>query len=178
MTADSLLKIFYSNLQLGADWQNLDEISWMISEDMILVTSLPPIKHQKFIRTLNKIKNSNTKLIRTGESISHMALKSEAANFLKEQFHLSDQDIRYEYPLVGFEVDVIDKNLNFPIECGDTSAIKLEKYLALPNTKKFFILPYPHFKDLTIYQFVSSPKFFEYLDFKHKHLNEKNAKLR
>ena len=31
-------------------------------------------------------------------------------------------------------VDVIDKDLHFPVECGDANALKLEKYLTLLTT--------------------------------------------
>lgn len=52
---------------------------------------------------------------------------------------------------------------------GDTNALKLEKYLTLPATKKMFILPYSHLEDV---------KVFEYIKHKQNSLNQKNAKLR
>ena len=75
-------------------------------------------------------------------------------------------------------VDVIDKDLHFPTECGDTNALKLEKYLALPTTKKMLVLPYPHTEDVKVFEFCANPKFFEYIKHKHEFLNQKNAKLR
>lgn len=70
--------------------------------------------------------------MKNGESFNHLALKSFATDYLTETFGVLKGDVRYEYPLNGFEVDVIDKSLYFPVECGDTNALKLEKYLILP----------------------------------------------
>lgn len=178
MNADQLLKIFYSNWTSSADWQNLDEIAWMISEDMISVNPIPLLSYNSFKKKLKLAKSPKSKLIKTGESIAHMALKLTGADFLINNLKIKPENIFFEYPLSGFEVDLIDSNLNFPVECGDTSAIKLEKYLSLDKTEQFFIIPYPHLKDLLIYSFTAKAKFFEYNSFKKDYLNKKNAKLR
>ena len=107
-----------------------------------------------------------------------MALKLSGQQFLHQNLKIPESNILFEYPLIGFEVDVIDRNLNYPIECGDTSAIKLEKYLYLPSTKKFFVIPYPHLTNLLIYEFIACPAFFEYIKFKNQYSNQKNAKFR
>lgn len=59
---------------------------------------------------------------------------------------------------------------------GDTNALKLEKFLALPTTKKMFVLSYPHSGDVKVFVFVTNPRFFEYIEHKQSFLNQKNAK--
>lgn len=80
--------------------------------------------------------------------------------------------------MIGFEVDVIDKGLRFPVECGDTNALKLEKYLALISTEKMLILPYPHSAGVKVFEFCANPRFFEYIKHKEIFLNEQRLKYR
>lgn len=113
--------------------------------------------------------------LRNGESDGHLALKSFARDFLINCCGILEDDIKYEHPLIGLEVDVIDKGLHFPTECGGTNALKLEKYLSLPATKKMLLLPYPYSEDIKVFQFEAKPRFLEYIKHKHTYLNQKNA---
>lgn len=73
-------------------------------------------------------------------------------------------------PFMGFEVDVIDRSLTTPVECGDTNALKLEKYLSKDTVERFIVLPYPASDSGSLYNFTFTtlPRFQEYLDFKQK----------
>lgn len=178
MTSDDFVKIFYSNFTPNIDWANIDEITWMYQQGLIRLFSKIIADHHQFEERLNQAINSKEASLIEGESLTHLVLKMFAADYLVDIFGVPGVDIKYEHPLVGFEVDVIDKNLCFPIECGDTNALKLEKFLYLPATRKFLVLPYPHLKDLKIFEFQANPKFFEYIKHKQTFLNQRNAKFR
>lgn len=187
MTVYDFVKIFYSNYTPNIDWDNINEITWMYQEGLFTVSSQVISSDDEFIKRIDFVLDPKNGFMRSGESDSHMALKSFAKDYLISQCGVTENEILYEYPLIGFEVDVIDKDLHFPTECGDTNALKLEKFLALPTTKKMFILPYPHSEDLHIFEFVANPRFFEYIKYKQSlrlknlkqnFLNQKNAKLR
>lgn len=178
MTSDDFVKIFYSNFSLSIDWANIDEIAWMYQEGLFVVSSRVITSNDKFLKRIDFVLDPKNGFMRSGESDSHMALKSFAKDYLISQCGVPENEILYEYPLIGFEVDVIDKDLRFPAECGDTNVLKLEKFLALPTTKKMFILPYPHSEDLHIFEFVANPRFLEYIKHKQSFLNQKNAKFR
>lgn len=177
MTSEDFVKIFYSNFSPNIDWANIDEISWMYQEGLFNVSNKVVASQDEFIQRIDFVLDPSNGYMRNGESDGHLALKSFAKDFLIQYYSISDEDVRYEYPLIGFEVDVIDKDLRFPVECGDTNALKLEKYLALSTTDKMLILPYPH-SDVQIFQFQAKPRFFEYIKHKQNFLNRKNAKLR
>lgn len=178
MTSEDFLKIFYSNFSPNIDWANIDEITWMYQEDLFNVSSEVVASQDEFIKKIDFVLDPRNGYLRNGESNGHLALKSFARDFLTRSCGIPEEDIRYEYPLVGFEVDVIDKDLRFPTECGDTNALKLEKYLALPATDSMFILPYPHSAPVRVFQFEANPRFFEYIKHKQEFMNRKNAKLR
>ena len=178
MTNDDFAKIFYSNFSQYADWENINEINWMYQQGLFTISSKIIASSDEFLKRIDFILDPNNRLIRSGESNQHLALKSLAKEYLIKYCNVVEKDLRDEYPLIGFEVDIIDKDLHFPMECGDTNALKLEKYLALPVTKKMLVLPYPHLKDLKIFEFIANPKFFEYIKHKQNFLNQKNAKLR
>lgn len=171
MTAEDFVRIFYSNSPRAIDWQNIDEITWMYQEGLITVEVETISSHDDFIQKIDFVLEPTNGLIRNGESAGHMALKSLAADFLQSKWHV--KDIHYEYNLIGFEVDVIDADLHFPCECGDTNAIKLEKYFEIPTTTVFTILPYAHEQDIKAYLFQVTPRFFEYLLFKQKQYSKK-----
>lgn len=149
----------------------------MYAQKMFVVELAIAANNDLFQKTLNSVERGGI-LIKTGESLLHMALKSIATDYLIKSCGLKRDYISYEYPLIGFEVDLIDKNLFYPSECGDTNAQKLEKFLALPTTKIFFIFPYPHTGDVKVYQFIALPLFFEYLEHKNSFLNNQRAKWR
>ncbi|MDP3973823.1 MAG: hypothetical protein Q8P92_03240 [Candidatus Daviesbacteria bacterium] len=178
MTSEDFVRIFYSNFSPGIDWANIDEIAWMFEEGLFGLNSQAIATNDQFLERVDLVVNPKYGLIKNGESFEHMALKSLAKDYLVEYFDIAENKIKMEYPLIGFEVDVIDEDLCFPTECGDTSALKLEKYLSLSNTKKMLILPYPHSEDIKVFEFVANPRFFEYINHKHQFLNQKNAKLR
>lgn len=178
MTSEDFVKIFCSNFALNIDWANIDEIAWMNQQGLIRLSSKIVAKHSEFEKRLKQATDSKEASLIEGESLTHLVLKKFAADYLINNYVVSKTDIRYEYPLVGFEVDVIDKNLNYPAECGDTNALKLEKFLNLFETKSFLVLPYPHLENLKIFEFQANPKFFEYIQHKQQFLNKKNAKLR
>ncbi|MBI2196786.1 hypothetical protein HYU45_04230 [Candidatus Daviesbacteria bacterium] len=178
MTSEDFLKIFYSNFSPNIDWANIDEITWMYQEGLFTVSAKTIASKDEFIRKIDIVKDPESGLVKSGESYGHLALKSFARDFLIQNCNISDQDIRYEYPLIGFKVDVIDKDLRFPAECGDTNALKLEKYLILPTAEKMLILPYPHSADVQVFLFVAKPRFFKYIKYKQEFLNRENAKLR
>jgi|GEM_PF-2617216 hypothetical protein len=178
MTSEDFLKIFYSNFSPNIDWANIDEIAWMYQEGLLKLSSKILADHGQFEERLDQAASSKEALLTEGESLTHLVLKTFAANYLVDSLGVPRADIVYEYPLIGFEVDVIDKSLCFPIECGDTNALKLEKFLSLSTTKSFLILPYPHLEDLKIFEFQAKPRFFEYINHKQNFLNRKNASLR
>lgn len=178
MTSEDFVKIFYSNFTLSIDWNNLDEISWMYQEGLFAVSVQVIAPPDEFIKRIDVVLDPKNGFLKSGENDGHLALKSFAKDYLISQCGVSEKDIRQEYPLIGFEVDLIDKDLHFPTECGDTNALKLEKYLALPATKKMLILPYPHSTEVKVFEFVANPRFFEYIQHKQNFLNQKNAQLR
>lgn len=178
MTSDDFVKIFYSNFSPGIDWANINEITWMYQEELFIISSKVIASDDEFLNRVDFVLDPKNKLARSGESDGHLALKSFAKDYLILHCEVPENEIRYEYPLIGFEVDVIDKDLSCPTECGDTNALKLEKYLSLPTTKRMLILPYPHSGDVKVFEFVANPGFFEYINHKKNFLNRKNAKLR
>ena len=177
MTSDDFVKIFYSNFTPGIDWANIDEIAWMFQEGLFSLNSKIIATNDKFLERIDLVANPKYGLIKNGESFEHMALKSFGKDYLIQSFGVPVSTVKIEYPLIGFEVDVIDEDLYFPTECGDTNALKLEKYLVLPTTKRMLILPYPHSGDVRIFEFTANPQFFEYIKHKQSFLNQKNAKL-
>ena len=136
MTSEDFVKIFYSNFTPNIDWTNIDEITWMYEEGLFVISSEIIATNDEFIKRIDFVLDPKNGFIRSGESDGHLALKSFAKDFFIRYCDVPKEDIRVEYPLIGFEVDVIDKDLRFPTECGDTNALKLEKYLILPTTKK------------------------------------------
>lgn len=178
MTSNDFVKIFYSNYTPNIDWNNIDEITWMYNEDLFTFTTQVIASNADFVERIDFVSDPKNGFMKNGEKDGHLALKSFAADYLVKYCGVQRSEIRYEYPLIGFEVDVVDKDTNFPTECGDTNALKMEKYLALPSTKKMFILPYPHSEDVKVFQFTVNPRFFEYIKHKQSFLNQKNAKLR
>ncbi len=178
MTSDDFVKIFYSNFTPNIDWANIDEINWMYQEGLFTLTSKVITSSDKFLTRIDFVLDPKNGFTRSGESDAHLALKSFAKDYLTSHCDVPENEIRYEYPLIGFEVDVIDKDLYFPTECGDTNALKLENYLSFSTSKKMLILPYPHSGDVKVFEFQANPKFFEYVRHKQNFLNQKNAKLR
>lgn len=178
MTSDDFVKIFYSNYTPNIDWDNIDEINWMYQEGLFTVSSQAIASDDELLKRIDFVLDPKNGFMRNGESDRHMALKSFAKDYLILHCNVSGNEIRYEYPLIGFEVDVIDKDLHFPTECGDTNALKLEKFLVLHTTKKMFVLPYPHLGYVKVFEFVANSRFFEYIKYKQNFLNQKNVKLR
>lgn len=178
MTTEDFAKIFYSNFTPQTDWGNLSEIAWMYEEGLFELNIINLVSNAKFLQRINKVMNHNSGYIRSGENYPHIALKSFGRDLLINNFEVSVSDIKYEQNLVGFKVDVVDRNLHYPIECGDTNSLKLEKYLQLYSTYKFIILPYPRLKDLKAFIFSANPKFLTYIQFKSEHLNKHRAKFR
>ncbi|EKD84799.1 MAG: hypothetical protein ACD_38C00158G0008 [uncultured bacterium] len=178
MVSEDFVKIFYSNFTLNIDWDNIDEITWMYNEGLFSMIAQPVALHDEFNERIELVSKPKNGFVRSGENGGHLALKSLARDHLVGHCNVLNGDVRYEYPLIGFEVDVIDKDLHFPVECGDTNVLKLEKYLFLPATKKMLILPYPHGEDVKVFMFEAKPRFFEYIIHKQNFLNQKNAKLR
>lgn len=178
MTSEDFLKIFYSNFTPNIGWANIDEINWMYQEGLFTLSSKVIASSNEFLERIDFVLDPKNKFMRNGESGGHLALKSLATDYLISYCGVLEKDIRYEYPLIGFEVDVIDKSLHFPAECGDTNALKLEKYLALSTTREMLILPYPDSRNVKVFLFESKSRFFEYIQHKQSFLNQKNAKLR
>jgi hypothetical protein len=139
-TVEFISIIFSSNYRMNADISTIQDIAWMLGEKMIAVSAEKVATNKDFHKRIEEVSDPKAGLVKTGESFSHMALKSFAKDLLKTKYHLGSKDIFFEQPLVGFEVDVIDKNHHFPIECGDTNAQKLEKYLELSQTKEFILV--------------------------------------
>ena len=136
MTSEDFVKIFYSNFTPNIDWTNIEEINWMYQEGLFTVFSKVIASSEEFPKRIDFVLNPKNGFLKSGENDGHLALKSFAKDFLIRYCDVPKEDVRVEYPLIGFEVDVIDKDLRFPTECGDTNALKLEKYLILPTTKK------------------------------------------
>jgi len=178
MTSDDFVKIFYSNFSPNIDWDNINEISWMHQEGLFTISPQVIASNNEFLKRIDFVRDPKNGFMRNGESDGHLALKSFAKDYLIKHCGVSEKEIRYEYPLIGFEVDVIDKDLSFPVECGDTNALKFEKYLLLPSVKKMLILPYPHSTDVQVFRFEAKPRFFEYIKHKQNFLNRRSAKLR
>lgn len=178
MTSDDFANVFYSNYSPNIDWANIDEINWMYQEGLFTISSKIIASSDKFLKKLDFVLDPKNGLTKSGESDAHLALKSFAADYLTSDCGVLKEEVKFEYPLIGFEVDVIDKDLRYPTECGGTNALKLEKYLGLPTTKKMLILPYPHLEDVKVFEFQANPKFFKYIKHKRSFLNQKNAKFR
>lgn len=178
MTSEDFVKIFYSNFTHGIDWANIDEITWMYKQGLIKLSSKVLANHNQFEERLDILVNTDVWKLREGESLTHLALKLFAKDYLIQYMEVNENEIWFENPLIGFEVDVIDKKLKFPVECGDTNPLKLEKYLSLPTTEKFFVLPYSHLKNLEIFEFFANPRFFDYIKHKQGFLNKRNSKFR
>lgn len=178
MTSDDFVKIFYSNFTPNIDWANIDEITWMFREDMFTVNPQVIAKNNEYFKRVELVINPTYGLIKNGESYNHMALKSFARDYLINNYNIAKSNIKFERPLAGFEIDVIDEGLCFPTECGDTNALKLEKYLSLSTTKKMLVLPYPNSGDVKVFKFQANHRFFDYIKHKQNFLNQKNAKLR
>ncbi len=173
MISEDFAKIFYSNFTPSIDWANIDEIAWMYKESLFTVYSKVIASGDEFADRIDFVLNPKNGFMKNGESGIHQALKSFATDYLIKHCKIPEKAVRYEYPLAGFEVDVVDKDLYFPVECGDTNALKLEKYLALPPTKKMLIVPYPQLGDVKVFIFKANPRFFEYI--KHKQSLRTNA---
>lgn len=178
MTSNDFAKIFYSKFTPSIDWANIDEINWMYQEGLFFVSSKVLAKSGEFTKKIDFVLDPKNGFMRNGENDGHLALKSFATDYLIQHCGVKDINVKYEYPLIGFEVDVIDIDLHFPTECGDTNALKLEKYLSLPSTKNMLVLPYPHSGDVKVFEFIADPQFFGYIKHKQDFLNRKNAKLR
>ncbi len=170
-------KIFYSNSPLSIDWFNLGEIGLMYEEGLIGLNELSVASNAEFLEAIDFVQIPTHGFSFGGESIQHSALKYLTQRFLMKKYGLVARDVSIERPFIGFEVDVIDKNLKFPCECGDTNAAKLEKYLCHASVEKFYIFPYPHNKDLRAYEFFTKERFFEYIEFKQSYLNKQRAKF-
>lgn len=69
---------------------------------------------------------------------------------------------------------MICEDLYFPVECGDTNALKLEKFWLPSSIKKMLVLPYHNSLEVKLYIFRQAPVFFEYIEHKKKYLNQKN----
>ncbi|MBI2022926.1 hypothetical protein HYS97_03705 [Candidatus Daviesbacteria bacterium] len=178
MTKDDFKKIFYSNSLLNVDWFNLEEITLMYEENLIGFNKIFLGNSNKFDQALGIVQDPTQGLINGGESQQHIALKFLIRQFLSNKYKFKIDDFYIEYPFLGFEVDLIDKNFRFPSECGDTNALKLEKYLSPPTVEKFFVLPYPHMDDIYTFEFFAQPDFIKYIEFKKDYFNKKNSKLR
>lgn len=178
LTINDFVNIFYSNFKINVDWDNINEGFWIYQQGFIKISSKVIASHKSFEEKIDLATAPKNKIVKTGESHIHMALKSIATDYLMQNLNINKDDIKYEYQIVGFEVDVIDKNFHFPTECGDVNALKLEKYLSLPATKSFFVIPYPHLKDVMLFEFQALPKFFDYIKFKNGYLNEQRSKFR
>lgn len=178
MTSEDFIKIFYSNFTPNIDWANIDEVAWMYNEGLFTLSSKVIASSDEFLKRIDFVLDPKNGFIKNGESVKHMALKSFASDYLIQYCNVSKEKVRVEYPLIGFEVDVIDQDLHFPTECGDTNALKLEKYLFLPATQKMLLLPYPHLGEVRVFEFCANPRFFNYIQHKQNFLNQKNARLR
>lgn len=178
MKSEDFAKIFYSNFNPVIDWANIDEIAWMYQESLFTVDQQVIAQGDEFIKRIDFVLDPRNGFIKSGEQDRHVALKSFAKDYLILHCGVSENNIRYEYPLIGFEVDVIDKDLHCPVECGDTNALKLEKYLALPSTEKMLILPYPQSVGVKVFEFCAKPRFFEYIKHKETFLNKQRLKYR
>lgn len=178
MNIDDFVKIFYSNYTPNIDWSNINEIAWMYQEGLFTISSHVVASNDEFIKRIEFVLGPKNGFLKSGEKDGHLALKSFATDYLIKSCGVAENEVCYEYNLIGFEVDVIDKDLRFPVECGDTNALKLEKYLALPTTKKMLILPYPHSKSIKVFEFSPNAKFYKYIKHKQNFLNQKNYSLR
>ena len=173
MTSDDFVKIFYSNYTPNIDWANIDEIVWMYQEGLFTISSKIVASNSEFIKRIEFVLDPKNGFLKSGEKDGHLALKSFATDYLIKSCGVVENEVHYEYNLIGFEVDVIDKDLCYPTECGDTNALKLEKYLALPTTKRMLILPYPHSGDVKIFEFYANTQFLKYTKYKQNFLNKK-----
>ena len=169
-------KIFYSNFSPAIDWANIDEIAWMYKEGLFTLSPTKVASNDEYIKRIDLISSSSEKLLKSGENEGHLVLKSFAKDYLIKS--LGVEEVLYEYPLIGFEVDVIDEDLHYPTECGDCNALKLEKYLSLRTTQRMLVLPYPHLKEVKVFEFCANPNFFNYIRHKQNFLNQKNSRLR
>lgn len=174
MTVEELLKIFYSNNPLSIEYESLEEISFMLEEGFITFETLILGSHDDFLQRIDYVTDPHNGYIRSGESYSHLALKSFARGFLLMN-NVMDGDVLYEQALDGFKVDVIDREFHFPVECGDTNASKLESYLAFSSVRFFTVIPYPRTK---AFKFLANKHFFEYVDFKRGYLSKKRIRFR
>lgn len=174
MKVNGFARIFYSNYQPSTDWAQLEEILWMFDEGLFKFERAHIYSKLKFLKLISSIENGeNKKGWEDGDSITHQALKLIGAELLLKRFQINKRDILFERPFIGFEVDVIDRNKNLPIECGDTNAIKLEHYLIADGVKQMIIIPYPHGKDVFAFIFTASPKFKDYVLFKKDYLRKR-----
>lgn len=171
MNVKDLARIFYSNYQPQTDWVQLEEILWMFDEGLFKFEEVRICSKLKFLKLISSIENGENKEgWEDGDSITHQALKLLGAELLSKRFQINKRDILFERPFIGFEVDVIDLNKTLPIECGDTNAIKLERYLIADGVKQMIIIPYPHGKDVSAFIFTARPKFKDYVLFKRDYL--------
>ncbi len=175
MNKFDLAKIFYSNYTASTDWEMMEEISLMLEERMLDIQSIVAASYADFLKAIDQINTGRYKhVVESGDSIRHQALKIVATNFLINRFNLSSDDIKYELPFFGYEVDVCDKGFKYLCECGDTNSKKLEFYLTQPDVESMVIFPYPKDSNsLTAYLFTPRPIFKEYISFKHQYMRDK-----
>lgn len=175
MTVNDLAKIFYSNYLASTDWDELSEISWMLENNLLSFNKSWVCSHRQFINKVSLIQEERFKhVIESGDGIRHQALKLIVTNLLNAKYGIDLTDILYEHVFLGFEVDVIDKNLGYPTECGDSNPQKLEKYLASPTVKHVLILPYPlDGRDPQVFIFSARPEFQKYISFKNDFIRKK-----
>ena len=146
----------------------------MYQNKLFTLNKIPVATHAEFLENIKLIEQNRYKKVwESGDSIPHQALKMIGASYLQQIYKLNSADIYYEFPFVGFEVDVIDKLLTHPIECGDTNPLKLEHYLIANSVSDMVILPYPHQKNVYGYSFVHKADFKKYILFKRDFLRQK-----
>lgn len=173
MKIEDFVHIFYSNYSSNTDWEQLEEILWMHDNHLFTLKKIKLASHEQFCDLIDLFSQNRYKYVEeSGDGIAHQALKKIASDFLISQFGIKAEDILFEQSFCGFEADVIDKTLHFPIECGDTNPFKFEKYLLNENVKKLIIIPYPHDKEIFAFIFTPTSKLKEYLLHKRSYLRQ------
>lgn len=170
-----IANIFYSNFTPAIDWEMVEDISWMFNEGILKLEVISVAKTDKFLKEIDLIQDERYKHVyESGGSIRHQALKKLAAEFLMSRYKVRSDDIRYEYPFYGYEVDVSDLHFGYLCECGDANPAKVEFYLLQPLVKALITLPYPK-NNASVKAYIFSPgsKFVEYVTFKKRYFRNK-----
>ncbi|MFA5188312.1 MAG: hypothetical protein WC460_03050 [Patescibacteria group bacterium] len=138
-SSNKLIDIFYSNSRLNVDYQALEELNFLIDEEIIKFKEKEFNSIEEFHEIIEQLIKKEIKIFDyQGGETRHMALK-----YLGEKFLLGEnKKVKIESLFHGRYPDLISEDQEFIIECGDTDPNKIIEYFLL-GVVKLYLIPYP-----------------------------------